>query len=99
MRIKTLGIVLISALSLFTAFYWLTDPARREDAFDTQVEELLAYGEEVFKPEDIAFPDRGLCGVPRYRWNRRREVGKTGRMAPNLLQEPLRALKAERLLH
>jgi len=27
MRIKTLGIVLISALSLFTAFYWVTDPA------------------------------------------------------------------------
>ena len=48
MRIKTLGIVLISALSLFTAFYWLTDPARREDAYKTQNEELVAYGLEMF---------------------------------------------------
>jgi hypothetical protein len=36
MRIKTLGIVLISALSLFTAFYWVTDPARREHEFAAQ---------------------------------------------------------------
>ena len=32
MRIKTIGIVLISAMALFTAFYWVTDPARREKA-------------------------------------------------------------------
>jgi cytochrome c2 len=48
MRIKTLGIVLMSAMSLFTAFYWLTDPARREAAYQTQLKELLAYGEEMF---------------------------------------------------
>jgi len=48
MRIKTLGIVLISALSLFTAFYWLTDPARREGEYQNQIKELVAYGEEMF---------------------------------------------------
>jgi mono/diheme cytochrome c family protein len=84
MRIKTLGIVLISALSLFTAFYWLTDPARREDAFDTQFEELLAYGEEVFKPADPAFPDRAGCASCHGIDGTGGEVGDTGRLAPNL---------------
>jgi mono/diheme cytochrome c family protein len=50
MRIKTLGIFLVSAMSLFTAFYWLTDGARREARYEVQIEELLAYGEEVFGP-------------------------------------------------
>jgi len=84
MRIKTLGIVLISALSLFTAFYWLTDPARRQDAFDTQGEELLAYGEEVFKPADTAFPDRAGCASCHGIDGTGGQVGKTGRLAPNL---------------
>ncbi|MEX1072183.1 MAG: c-type cytochrome [Chloroflexota bacterium] len=52
MRAKTLGVVLITAMSLFTAFYWLTDSARRQASFDRQVEELLAYGEEMFGPSD-----------------------------------------------
>ncbi|HET7082950.1 MAG TPA: hypothetical protein VFJ00_04495, partial [Candidatus Limnocylindria bacterium] len=96
MRIKTLGIVLISALSLFTAFYWLTDPARREDAFDTQVEELLAYGEEVFKPTDLAFPDRAGCAECHGIDGTGGEVGKTGRMAPNLHSKSLfEKLKAQ----
>ena len=84
MRIKTLGIVLISALSLFTAFYWLTDPARREDAFDTQIEELLAYGEEVFKPADPEFPDRAGCASCHGLDGTGGQVGNTGRQAPNL---------------
>jgi mono/diheme cytochrome c family protein len=84
MRIKTLGIVLITALSLFTAFYWLTDLARREDAFDTQVEELLAYGEEVFKPDDPEFPDRAGCANCHGIDGTGGQVGTTGRQAPNL---------------
>lgn len=84
MRIKTLGIVLISALSLFTAFYWLTDPARRQDAFDTQVEELIAYGEEVFKPDDVQFPDRAGCANCHGIDGTGGQVGTTGRQAPNL---------------
>jgi len=84
MRIKTLGIVLISALSLFTAFYWLTDPARREDTYKTQNEELVAYGEEVFKPDDPAFPDRAGCAGCHGIDGTGGEVGTTGRLAPNL---------------
>jgi mono/diheme cytochrome c family protein len=84
MRIKTLGIVLISALSLFTAFYWVTDPARREQAYTTQNEELVAYGQEMFgdvTPENDHTANCARChgkdgtGGP---------VGDTGRMAPNL---------------
>ena len=84
MRIKTLGIVLISALSLFTAFYWLTDSARREDAYQTQNDELLAYGEEVFKPDDPAFPDRAGCAGCHGIDGTGGEVRNTGRLAPNL---------------
>ena len=84
MRIKTVGIVLISALSLFTAFYWVTDPARRQDAFDTQGEELLAYGEEVFKPTDVDFPDRAGCASCHGIDGTGGQVGTTGRQAPNL---------------
>jgi mono/diheme cytochrome c family protein len=84
MRIKTLGIVLISALSLFTAFYWLTDSARREDAYKTQNEELLAYGEEVFKPDDPAYPDRAGCASCHGIDGTGGKVRNTERLAPNL---------------
>jgi mono/diheme cytochrome c family protein len=84
MRIKTLGIVIISALSLFTAFYWLTDSARREDAYKTQNEELLAYGEEVFKPDDPAFPDRAGCASCHGIDGTGGKVRNTERLAPNL---------------
>jgi mono/diheme cytochrome c family protein len=95
MRIKTVAIVLISAMSLFTAFYWLTDAARREAAYKTQIAELLAYGEEVFKPADIHFPDRAGCASCHGIDGTGGEVGKTGRLAPNLhsksIYEKLRA--------
>ncbi|MEX0625489.1 MAG: cytochrome c [Chloroflexota bacterium] len=84
MRIKTLGIVLISALSLFTAFYWLTDTARREDEYQTQNEELVAYGEEMFgpvTPENDHTADCAACHGPDGTGG---EVGTTGRLAPNL---------------
>jgi hypothetical protein len=28
MRIKTLGVIVVTALALFTVFYWMTDPSR-----------------------------------------------------------------------
>lgn len=84
MRIKTVAIVLISAMSLFTAFYWLTDSARREAAFQTQIKELLAYGEEIFKPADIQFPERAGCADCHGVDGTGGQVGKTGRLAPNL---------------
>ncbi len=36
MRAKTLGIFLLIGFALFTAVYWLTDPTRRDTAFETQ---------------------------------------------------------------
>jgi mono/diheme cytochrome c family protein len=96
MRIKTLGIVLISALALFTAFYWLTDPARREDTYRTQIADLVAYGEEVFKPADPAFPDRAGCASCHGVDGKGGEVGNTGRRAPNLhAQSIFEKLKAQ----
>ena len=85
MRIKTLAIVMISAMSLFTAFYWITDPARREAAYQTQIKELLAYGAEVFKPADPQFPDRAGCASCHGIDGTGGQVGTTGRLAPNLL--------------
>ena len=95
MRIKTVAIVLISAMALFTAFYWLTDAARREAAFETQIEELLTYAEEVFKPADDRFPDRAGCASCHGLDGTGGQVGNTGRQAPNLhsksIYEKLRA--------
>jgi mono/diheme cytochrome c family protein len=62
MRIKTLGVVLITSMALFTAFYWLTDSARRQATFDEQVEELVAYGLVVFGPSpDDTTADCASC--------------------------------------
>lgn len=95
MRIKTLAVVLISAMSLFTAFYWITDPARRESAYQTQIKELLAYGAEVFKPADPQFPDQAGCASCHGIDGTGGQVGTTGRLAPNLhsksIYEKLRA--------
>jgi cytochrome c553 len=95
MRIKTLAVVLISAMSLFTAFYWITDPARREAAYQTQIKELLAYGAEVFMPADPQFPDHAGCASCHGIDGTGGQVGTTGRLAPNLhsksIYEKLRA--------
>jgi mono/diheme cytochrome c family protein len=84
MRIKTLGIVLISALSLFTAFYWLTDPARRESEYQTQIKELVAYGEEMFGPVTAANDHTADCAKCHGADGTGGPVGTTGRQAPNL---------------
>jgi hypothetical protein len=31
MRLKTLGVVVVTALALFTVFYWVSDPSRLAD--------------------------------------------------------------------
>jgi mono/diheme cytochrome c family protein len=61
MRIKTLGVVLIIALSLFTAFYWVTDPARREAAYQDQLKGLVAYGQQMFGPPTAANDHTANC--------------------------------------
>ena len=84
MRIKTLGIVLISALSLFTAFYWLTDPARREGEYQNQIKELVAYGEEMFGDVTPANDHTANCAGCHGKDGTGGPVGDTGRVAPNL---------------
>lgn len=84
MRIKTVAIVLISAMALFTAFYWITDPARREAAYQTQIKELVVYGAEIFKPADPQFPNRAGCASCHGVDGTGGQVGNTGRLAPNL---------------
>ncbi len=84
MRIKTLGIVLMSAMALFTAFYWVTDPARRESAYENQVKELVAYGEEMFGPPTAANDHTANCAACHGADGTGGPVGDTGRVAPNL---------------
>lgn len=95
MRIKTLGIVLMSAMALFTAFYWVTDPARRESAYETQNKELVAYGEEMFGPPTAANDHTANCAGCHGADGTGGPVGDTGRLAPNLhdrsIYEKLRA--------
>jgi mono/diheme cytochrome c family protein len=84
MRIKTLGIVLISAMSLFTAFYWLTDPARRETAYQTQLTELVAYGKQMFGANTPSNDHTANCARCHSADGTGGPVGDTGRLAPNL---------------
>lgn len=84
MRFKTLGVVLISAMALFTAFYWLTDPARRETRYATQNEELLAYGLEMFGPEIPQNKNTANCARCHGADGRGGQVPNTERFAPNL---------------
>jgi mono/diheme cytochrome c family protein len=48
MRLKTLGVILVTASALFVVFYWLTDAPRRSGITTAQERELLEYGEFVF---------------------------------------------------
>ncbi len=84
MRIKTLGIVLMSAMGLFTAFYWVTDPARRETAYKSQIEELVAYGQQMFGPPTAVNDHTANCAGCHGADGTGGPVGTTGRLAPNL---------------
>jgi mono/diheme cytochrome c family protein len=48
MRLKTLGVLLTTALAAFTLLYWFTDTPRRDAVAVEQEEELLHFGEVVF---------------------------------------------------
>lgn len=48
MRLKTLGVLLVTALAAFTMIYWITDEPRRETVATSQEEELLHFGEIIF---------------------------------------------------
>jgi len=53
MRLKTLGVFLLTAMAFFTALYWLTDASRRDAVYAAQQEELLAFGEQIFGPDTV----------------------------------------------
>jgi mono/diheme cytochrome c family protein len=48
MRLKTLGVFVVTLLALFTLFFWMTDGSRRADAASAEEAALLDYGSVVF---------------------------------------------------
>lgn len=60
MRLKTLGVILVTVLSVFTLLYWVTDNLRRDTFAVEQDEELLHYGEVIFSA-DPAEPAAAGC--------------------------------------
>ncbi len=61
MRLKTLGVVVVAVLALFTMFYWLTDGARRDAAAAAVDEEQLAYAQVIFGAPDANHPATANC--------------------------------------
>jgi mono/diheme cytochrome c family protein len=84
MRAKTLGIFLLIGFALFTAVYWITDETRRDAAFETQQEELLDYGHELFGPPTPEVAVTANCANCHGPDGMGGEVGNTGQQAPNL---------------
>lgn len=84
MRAKTLGIFLLIGFALFTAVYWLTDETRRDTAFETQQEELLAYGTELFGPPTPEIQVTANCANCHGADGTGGQVGNSGVRAPNL---------------
>src|SRR5918992_3578301 len=60
MRLKTLGVLLTLALSMFTVVYWITDDVRRVVRAEDQEERLHEFGEEIFA-EDPSNPAAAGC--------------------------------------
>jgi mono/diheme cytochrome c family protein len=52
MQLKTLGVIIVTALAVFTVVYWVTDPSRLVSAQAQQQKDLLAYGKRVFANND-----------------------------------------------
>ena len=52
MRLKTLGVLLTTALAAFTMLYWFADQPLRESIAVEQAEELLHFGEIVYSDDD-----------------------------------------------
>ena len=60
MLLKTLGVMLITALAAFTILYWVTDDGRREVIGAEHEEELRQFGEIIFS-NDPAEPAAAGC--------------------------------------
>lgn len=60
MRIKALGVLLVTALAAFTMLFWFTDEARRDAIAAAQEEELLHFGEIIYS-NDATEPAAAGC--------------------------------------
>jgi mono/diheme cytochrome c family protein len=60
MRLKTLGVLLVTAVAVFTMLYWLTDGTRREQIAAEHDDELLQFGEVIFS-DDPSEPAAAGC--------------------------------------
>lgn len=61
MRLKTLGVIMTSALALFTMFYWLTDAGRLEGELTAQGQTEEEYALELFGPATDEVPFTANC--------------------------------------
>jgi len=95
MTAKTLGVLLVSVLAIFTAFYWITDTQRRDDRYTELQTELVEYGTIVFGPPSDEHPATANCAQCHGPDGTGGQVGNTGAQAPNLhsrsLYEKLRS--------
>jgi len=62
MRLKTLGVILVTIMATFTVAYWLTDAGRREGMGVEHEEELVHVGEIVYSDDDT---EPGAAGCAR----------------------------------
>ena len=85
MRLKTLGVLLVTALAVFTMLYWMTDDSRRERSRRHQEEELLALRRDHLQRRPDGAGRRGLRPLPRRRRRGRRHPERPRRPpAPSL---------------
>jgi mono/diheme cytochrome c family protein len=84
MTAKTLGVILITALAIFTAAYWITDQDRRDTRYEQLQADLVEYGMTVFGPPTPEHPAVANCAQCHGPTGEGGQVGNTGRMAPNL---------------
>lgn len=85
MRIKALGVLLVTALAAFTMLFWFTDEARREAIAVAQEEELLHFGEIIYS-DDPTEPAAAGCARCHGADGTGGEIPNdpSGRRAPNL---------------
>jgi mono/diheme cytochrome c family protein len=84
MRLKTLGVIVVAALALFTVLYWVTDPSRLSSRQQQAGQEQLEYGKRVFA-NNPADPSAARCARCHGDNGQGGPVpGATGVNAPNL---------------
>lgn len=83
MRLKTLGVIVVTALALFTVIYWVTDPSRLVGRQTEATAEQLAYGKRVFA-NNKTDPSAAQCARCHGDDGKGGPVPGTKNLAPNL---------------